>query len=208
MAHGVWLRPDEGALLADRGVTVVVNTSSNLRLRSGLPPMRLLAQAGTPLAFGLDGMSLDDDEDMLREMRLAYHLASAAAADGEALSPTDVLKGVWETGRHTIVGDDGGGRIVEGAPADIMGIDFAALAHDAMTSRSDVLSLLIGRAQKRHVRLLIVGGRTVVDGAWGSKSSSSASISNTALFEDSALTPEKVKKITETKSLMRLYYNI
>ncbi|WP_085940153.1 amidohydrolase family protein, partial [Azospirillum sp. B4] len=143
VAHGVWLRPDECALLADRGVTVVVNTSSNLRLRSGLPPMGLLKGTGTPLAFGLDGMALDDDEDMLRELRLAYHLAGAAPGDGPALSPQDVLKGAWETGRRTIVGDDGGGRIVAGAPADIMGVDYAALSHDAVAARSDSLSLLM-----------------------------------------------------------------
>ncbi|MBB6253181.1 amidohydrolase family protein [Nitrospirillum iridis] len=210
VAHGVWLRPDECALLADRGVTVVVNTSSNLRLRSGLPPMRRLTQAGTPLAFGLDGMSLDDDEDMLRELRLVYHLGNAASDDGEILSPADILKGAWETGRKTIVGDDGGGRIVEGAPADIMGVDFAALAHDAMTSRSDVLSLLIGRAQKHHVRLLFVGGHAVLNRMDVLTSSQDASFPRPgiSLFAEQALPEEKIRKINETKNLMKFYYSI
>lgn len=48
VAHGVWLRPEECTLLADRGVTVVLNLSSNLRLRSGLPPMAALRAAGAP----------------------------------------------------------------------------------------------------------------------------------------------------------------
>jgi len=39
VAHGVWLKEDECALLAERGVTVSVNTSSNLRLRSGIAPV-------------------------------------------------------------------------------------------------------------------------------------------------------------------------
>lgn len=43
VAHGVWLRPDELALLAARGVTLSVNVSSNLRLRSGLPPLTQIA---------------------------------------------------------------------------------------------------------------------------------------------------------------------
>ena len=38
VAHGVWLNPDECALLAERGVIVAVNASSNLRLRSGIAP--------------------------------------------------------------------------------------------------------------------------------------------------------------------------
>jgi hypothetical protein len=48
-----------GVLLAQRGVMLWVNVSSNLRLRSGL-------RSG--LRLGLHGMALDDDEDMLRDV--------------------------------------------------------------------------------------------------------------------------------------------
>ena len=45
LAHCVWARPDELELLAERGVTIALNTSSNLVLRSGLaPPAALVAK--------------------------------------------------------------------------------------------------------------------------------------------------------------------
>ena len=44
LAHCVWARPDELELLAERGVTISVNTSSNLHLHSGLAPMRLMRE--------------------------------------------------------------------------------------------------------------------------------------------------------------------
>ncbi len=39
LAHCVWARPDELSLLAERGVTIAVNTSSNLYLKSGIAPV-------------------------------------------------------------------------------------------------------------------------------------------------------------------------
>ena len=71
VAHGVWLKPDELDVLAARDVIVSLNTSSNLRLGSGIAPARDMIAKGVPLALGLDGLALDDDDDALREMRLA-----------------------------------------------------------------------------------------------------------------------------------------
>src|SRR5690606_2830564 len=81
VAHGTWLRPQECRLLAQRGVTVSVNTSSNLRLRSGIAPLVELQAAGTPFALGLDALALDDDDDLLREMRLARLLHGGTGFD-------------------------------------------------------------------------------------------------------------------------------
>lgn len=162
VAHAVWLRPDECALLAARGVTVSINLSSNLRLRSGRPPVADLLAAGTPLAIGLDGASLDDDQDMLRELRLVRLLHARAAGARPAIDDVAVLDGCWRVGRRTIVGDDGGGRIAVGAPADLLALDFGALAADCLMPDPDPVQLLLGRAQTRHVRRLIVGGREVV----------------------------------------------
>ena len=70
LAHCVWARPDELELLAERGVTIAMNTSSNLHLRSGIAPVPRMVEAGCRIALGLDGSALDDDDDALRELRL------------------------------------------------------------------------------------------------------------------------------------------
>jgi cytosine/adenosine deaminase-related metal-dependent hydrolase len=67
VAHGTWLRAEECELLAARDVTVSVNTSSNLRLGSGIAPVGLFKSKRLAWAMGLDGMAFDDDEDGLRE---------------------------------------------------------------------------------------------------------------------------------------------
>jgi cytosine/adenosine deaminase-related metal-dependent hydrolase len=74
LAHGAHLRAPELRGLARRGCTVVANASSNLRLASGVPPLEEMAAQGTRIAVGLDGMTLDDDLDMWRELRLVRGL--------------------------------------------------------------------------------------------------------------------------------------
>ncbi|SFG00563.1 Cytosine/adenosine deaminase [Novosphingobium sp. CF614] len=169
VAHAVWLDEEDIALLARRGVTVSVNVSSNLRLRSGVPRIAELLEAGVPVAFGLDGMALDDDEDMLRELRLAWHFGARESrpgggpggGPGEGLDPRAVLRGALDAGHRSILGSGAGGRIEIGAAADLLVLDFAALTADCVAPNVDVIRLLLGRAQSRHIRAVWVQGRVV-----------------------------------------------
>lgn len=164
VAHAVWLDERDIALLASRGVTVSVNASSNLRLRSGAPAVGRLIDAGVKVAFGLDGMALDDDEDMLREIRLAWHLnARDGSTPGKGLDPRIVLHGAIDAGRCSALGSDGGGHIAPGAPADLLLLDFASLARDCVMPDPDPLPLLLGRASAAHLRGLVIGGRSVIE---------------------------------------------
>lgn len=171
VAHAVWLDDDDCALLAERGVTVSANVSSNLRLRSGLPPWRRYLDAGLRFGLGLDGMSLDDDEDMLREMRLAWHQLQTADADADAdgderFALGDLFRAVCVHGRQSITGADGGGELAPGAPADILVLDTRRLSRDVLAEAPDHgLERLIARMTKRDIHRLIVGGRSVVHDA-------------------------------------------
>jgi cytosine/adenosine deaminase-related metal-dependent hydrolase len=164
LAHCVWLRQDEIELLAERGVTVSINASSNLRLQSGIAPAAAYLSAGLRWGIGLDGMALDDDEDMLREIRLLRHLARATS--GAPISDANLFDAALRIGRKTIVGDDGGGAIEAGAPADILVLDFAAMTQDVIAAKPDPSPILLGRMTRGHVRRLMVAGRMIVeDGA-------------------------------------------
>ena len=50
LAHSVWLAPDEIELLAGSGTGVVLNPQGNLKMKCGLPPVRLLQKAACGLA--------------------------------------------------------------------------------------------------------------------------------------------------------------
>jgi|SRR5579862_645365 len=161
LAHCVWARPDELELLAERGVTIVVNTSSNLNLRSGIAPMPRMIAAGCRIALGIDGSALDDDDDALRELRLG-HLLHVGNGFQVTVNREDLLRAAFAHGRFSVTNIDDGGTVQPGEPADMLLLDWAAIDDDRLRLDIDPLVLALTRATARHVRELIVGGRTVV----------------------------------------------
>ena len=161
LAHCVWAQPEELELLAARGVTIVNNNSSNLHLRSGLAPVAHMLAHGCRVALGVDGNALDEDDDALRETRLA-HLLHAGTGFKLAVRREQCLAMAFANGRLSVTNVDDGGVIAAGAPADLLLLDWAALDDDRLREDADVIGLLFARATARHIRELIVGGRTVV----------------------------------------------
>src|SRR5260221_12338850 len=82
------------SVLAERGATVGHNPGSNLRVRNGIAPVMAMREAGVPVALGTDEMTLNDNNDLLAEARLAGVLASLT---GAAPVPAEVLN--MATGR-------------------------------------------------------------------------------------------------------------
>ena len=161
VAHGVQLREAEAELLAERGVTVVSNPSSNLRYRSGVAPLPMLRAKGVRVAFGMDGAALDDDQDMWRELRLAFHLHG-----GNGLAP-DLPHGelldlaLLEGGR--VVGLDGQcGALRTGGAADFAVLDLDALLENTLYDTADMGRLLIDRMTAGRVQGLVVAGVPVL----------------------------------------------
>jgi cytosine/adenosine deaminase-related metal-dependent hydrolase len=161
LAHCVWARPDELELIAARGVTISVNTSSNLHLRSGIAPLKEMVRRGCRLALGIDALSLDEDEDALREMRLA-HLLHQGIAFTTDVDRATLLRMAFHNGRFSVTNTDDGGAIAAGMPADVLVLDWDAVDTDRLRSDLDPQDLLFARTTMRHIHELIVAGRTIV----------------------------------------------
>lgn len=165
LAHCTHARPDELDLIAARGVTIAVNTSSNLGIRSGLAPVAEMIRRGCRVALGLDGLALDEDDDALREMRLT-HLLHQGTGFVSTLARDDALAAAFASGRAAVLGRGEGGVIAEGEPADLLILDWDRVDDDHLRDDLDPLDLLFARAEASHVHALRVGGRLVVeDGA-------------------------------------------
>lgn len=161
VAHGVWLRPDEAELLAMRGVTVAVNTSSNLRLRSGIAPAADLDAAGVLLGIGLDGSGLDDDQDHFREMRLFKHMQSGMALD-DRMPAARALAHATRGGYRVFDGSEDYGRLEAGARADVLVLDMVRIQGQQTARGLPPMALLMARASAADVRSLFVDGHEVV----------------------------------------------
>lgn len=165
LAHMVWVDDADLALLAERGVCIAHNPSSNLRLRSGIAPLNEMRAAGITLGVGLDGHGLDDDQDFLRELRLAHTLAAMRAempdAKASRLQAEDILHLGTAGGAVTTFGRDAQlGVLQAGALADLILIDlsFSVLDLTADAHRAMAPALLLRLATSRHVRDVMVNG--------------------------------------------------
>lgn len=161
LAHCVWARPDELERIAASGATIAVNTSSNLGLRSGIAPVAEMLRRGCRIALGIDGMAFDEDDDGLREMRLLWALHRGWGFE-ETIPRASLLALALRNGRETVTSRKEGGVIAVGEPADVLLLDAHALDEDRLLPECDVLDLLLARGTSRHIRELIVAGRSVV----------------------------------------------
>lgn len=165
LAHCVHARSDELALLAERGVTIAVNTSSNLGLKSGIAPVAEMLRLGCRVAMGLDGAGPDEDDDALREMRLAYTLHRGWGFE-EDMTRAQLWTFAARHGRRSVSADTHplGGSIAPGAPADLVVLNWDALDDDTLFDNIDPLDLLLARGNGSHIDQVYVGGRCVVRG--------------------------------------------
>jgi cytosine/adenosine deaminase-related metal-dependent hydrolase len=160
-AHCIWLRPEEMELIATRGATIVVNTSSNFIVSSGLAPVAEMLRRGCRVAMGLDGLSFDEDEDALRELRLLYAVHKAKGFE-ITMRREDLLRIGFENGRFAVTGASDGGRVAPGAPADLLVLDWEKLSAELVEPDVPALELMLAKARQEHVKQLFVAGREVV----------------------------------------------
>ncbi len=161
LAHCTWARPDELELIAARGATISANTSSNLHLQSGIAPVAEMVKRGCRVALGLDGATLDEDDDALRELRLA-HLLHRGTGFRIDVSRAAMLTMMLRNGRRSVTNREGGGALAAGEPADVLLLDWDAVDDERLRADLDPRELLFARATSHHIREMIVAGRTIV----------------------------------------------
>lgn len=163
LAHMVWADRADFALLAERGVAIAHNPSSNLRLRSGVAPLAALAQANVTLGIGLDGHALDEDQDYLRELRLAWTLANRPGATAPKVAAHEIMRMGTSGGAAATFGPAAAlGKLAPGSLADLILLDWDGLRGAWFAPGADPFEAVLRRASAQHVAHVMVGGRWVV----------------------------------------------
>jgi 5-methylthioadenosine/S-adenosylhomocysteine deaminase len=107
IAHSVWVNDEDIALMGAAGCSVVHNCLSNLKLGSGIAPVRRLIDAGVTVALGTDGASSNDTLRIFDVMRIAALLHDVAAPDSSTwLTAREILRAATIDGaRSMLLGD-------------------------------------------------------------------------------------------------------
>lgn len=162
LAHGVWLSEPEIAILAETGAAVSHNPSSNLRLRAGIAPLNALLAGGATTALGMDGTTLNDDEDMFTEMRLALRLHRTPRLDGPAPEPAQVFALATVGGAKLMRQETRLGRLAPDFAADLVLLDLERITWPWVAPEADPRDLILMRARADDVHSVLVEGEVVV----------------------------------------------
>lgn len=161
IGHGVWMTRDDIDCLAERGTCLCHNCASNLRLKSGTLDLNAVLAAGIPTALGMDEAGLNDDRDMLQEMRLALTLHRPAGHDAPAPTAAQILRMATEHGAATTLFAGQIGRLAPGLLADLVVMDWAAVTAPWQDPAMPVVETLLRRARAGTVETVMIGGQVV-----------------------------------------------
>jgi len=155
VAHGVWLTEGDLALLAERGGGLSHNPGANMRLASGIAPVRAAIQAGVTVGIGTDGSSSSDNQNMFEAMRLsAFASRLWEDAEEEAWLGTAETVRLATQGSSKLLGLEGG-TIEAGKPADLVLLD---LGHINWMPFNDAANQLVWTEDGSAVVDVMVGG--------------------------------------------------
>jgi 5-methylthioadenosine/S-adenosylhomocysteine deaminase len=164
LGHMVWASDDDLDLVAERGVCICHNLSSNLRLGSGLARCGHFLARGIPTAIGIDEAGLNDDRDMLQELRLVLTTHGAAGLDDRGgLSAAEVFRMATEHGARTTPFRGRIGRLDPGQAADLVLYDWPTVTGPYLDAAIPLIDGLLRRAGGEAVRAVMIAGRLVYE---------------------------------------------
>lgn len=166
LGHATWLTEHDMEVCAATGTSVCHNASSNLRLRVGILPAARALEKGVNVSIGMDGTTLNDDEDMLQELRLVSKLHRLPRGLEYTPCPTsaDVLTMATVNGARSVTMADSIGRLEAGRKADVVLIDYDAVAKPYLDPRLHVVDAILYRARGMDVDTVLIGGEVVLKG--------------------------------------------
>jgi len=160
--HGVWVTPEEVALLAERGATVQHNPLSNLKIGSGIAPVRRYLDAGVNLALGTDGCGSIETVNMQAVVAATALLQKIRGDDhthwvgAEEAWRAATMGGAVALGRGDELGAVAEGRIADLALYRLDAIPFTPL--------NNPKGQLVYNETGAGLDLLLVAGEAVIEG--------------------------------------------
>lgn len=158
-AHCVWCSDDDFRIMADKGVSLVHNPTSNMKLGSGLARVPRAMELGVNVALGTDGCASNDNLDMFEEMHIASLIHKGFRQDPTVLSAWEVIEMATKNGAKAL-GLSDSGEIAVGKAADLCVVDLARLH---LTPAIDIPNLVVNSMGAGDVVMTIIDGKTVYD---------------------------------------------
>lgn len=159
IAHCVWPSPNELRILARNNVKIAHCPVSNMKLASGVAPLKYMIENGLIISLGSDGPCSNNRLDMIQEMRFCSLLQKVSLEDPTIIPAQEALEMATINGAKALRIEDKLGSIENGKLADIILID---LEKPHLTPMYNVLSHLVYAAQASDVNTVISNGKILM----------------------------------------------
>ncbi len=157
-AHCVYINEAEAKKMGRTRTGVAHCPCSNLRLGSGIAPVRMFLDHKVPVGLAVDGSASNDSSDMLGEIRQCM-LVHRVKSGVESMPARDAFA-LATRGGASVLGRTDIGSIEPGKAADIAVFDVSGL--DFAGSKADPLASLLFCGASHRTKYTIVNGKVVV----------------------------------------------
>jgi 8-oxoguanine deaminase len=167
-AHAIYVNDAEIKVFAKHGCGVAHCPSSNMRLASGIAPIKEYRQAGVNVGIGVDGSASNDGSHLLAEVRTAFLLSRVKEGITGYSRSNDPSRKLMTAREALYLGTRGGaavlgrsdiGSLEAGKCADFFAVDLNRLEYAG--AQHDPVSAVVF-CQSVRVDYTVVGGRYVV----------------------------------------------
>ena len=162
-AHCVYCTDDDFRIMRERGVTLVHNPTSNMKLASGFARVLAAVKLGVNVALGTDGPASNDNLDMFDEMHLASLVHKGLSEDPTVLPPPEIVAMATSNGAKAL-GRKDAGALAPGMAADIAFVDMSAPHLKPCVSAAN---LVVHSMHGADVAMTVVDGEIVYDARGG-----------------------------------------
>lgn len=153
-AHCVWVSDSDIEILKEKKVTVSHNPQSNLKLASGVAPIKKMMDRGVSVAIGTDSVASNNSLNFFEAMKLMGLLAKVSTMDPTVLSPMEILTSATRNGALA-QGRDDCGFIKKGFRADFIAVD---LKSPSMNPIHEIANNLVYSGDSSLVKMTVCDG--------------------------------------------------
>lgn len=160
-AHCVHVDHGEIHTLQHHNAGVAHNPTSNLKLASGIAPVKEMLETRLNVGIGTDGTASNNDLDMFEETRLAALLAKVNSDDPTALPARQAFEMATSMGARALHIDEITGTLETGKRADIAVIDISGLHNWPHFNRDaeSIYSRLVYASKSTDVQHVLCNGQ-------------------------------------------------
>ena len=158
-AHCVWVSEEDRRLLREKGVAVVHNPSSNMKLGSGFAPIPKMAEEGILVSLGTDGAASNNTLNMVKELHLASLIHNGYGGDATVMTAVETITMATKNGALA-QGRSDTGELSVGKKADVVAV---ALDRPHLIPCVDTAGLVAYSMQGSDVVMTMVDGRILYE---------------------------------------------